>query len=110
MEQFIQSCQICQKLTTPPKEPLISTTLPNYPWERIAADLRGANYLLVADYYSRYEEVQKLTTKTSSNIITQLKAIFARFGIPDIMVTDNGPQFDSHEMKEFAQAYEFQHT
>ena len=26
------------------------------------------------------------------------------------MVTDNGPQFDSHEMKEFAQAYEFQHT
>lgn len=26
------------------------------------------------------------------------------------MITDNGPQFDSHEMKEFAQAYEFQHT
>ena len=26
------------------------------------------------------------------------------------MVTDNVPQFDSHEMKEFAQAYEFQHT
>ena len=113
MEQFIQSCPICQKLTTPPKEPLISTTLPNYPWEHVAADLfelRGANYLLVADYYSRFVEVQKLTTTTSSNIITQLKAIFARFGIPDIMVTDNGPQFDSHEMKEFAQSYEFQHT
>jgi len=44
------------------------------------------------------------------NVITQLKTIFARFGIPTTMVTDNGPQFDSHEMKEFAQAYEFQHT
>ena len=51
---------------------------------RIAAELfelKGANYLLVADYYSRFVEVQKLTTITSSNIITQLKAIFARFGL-----------------------------
>ena len=92
---------------------MIITPLPNYPWERIAADLfelKGSPYLLVADYYSRFVEVQKLTTTTSSNIITQLKTIFARFGIPATMVTDNGPQFDSHEMKEFAQAYEFQHT
>ena len=113
IEQFVQSYPVCQKLTIPPKEPLISTTLPNYPWERIAADLfelKGANYLLVADYYSRFVEVQKLTTITSSNIITQLKAIFARFGIPAAMVTDNGPQFDSYEMKEFAQVYDFQHT
>ena len=105
VEQFVQSCPVCQKLTIPPKEPLISPTLPHYPWERIAADLfelKGANYLLVADYYSRFVEVQKLTTITSSNIITQLKAIFARYGIPAAMVTDNGPQFDSYEIKEFA--------
>ena len=91
----------------------MSTPLPSYPWERIAADLfelKGSNFLLVADYYSRFIEVQKLTTTTSSNIISQLKAIFARFGVPATMITDNGPQFDSHEMKEFAQAYEFQHT
>ena len=92
---------------------MIITPLPNYPWERIAADLfelKDSPYLLVADYYSRFIEVQKLTTTTSSNIVTQLKTIFARFGIPSTMVTDNGPQFDSLEMKEFAQAYEFQHT
>ena len=100
-------------MTVPPREPLISTPLLNYPWERVAADLfelKGSPYLLVADYYSRFVEVQKLTTTTSSNIITQLKTIFARFGFPATMVTDNGPQFDSHEVKEFAQAYEFQHT
>ena len=54
--------------------------------------------------------MQKLTSTTSSSIITHLKAIFARFGIPVILVTDNGPQFDSLEMKQFAQVYEFQHT
>ena len=92
---------------------MITTSLPNYPWERIAADLfklKCSPYLLVTDYYSRFVEVQKLTTTTSSNIITQLKTIFTTFGIPATMVTDNGSQFDSYEMKEFAQAYEFQHT
>ena len=38
-----------------------------------------------------------------------LKLFFARFGIPATKVTDNGPQFDSQEMKEFAQTYDFHH-
>ena len=55
IEQFVQSCPICQKLTIPPKEPLLTTPLPSHPWEQVAADLfelKGSNYLLVADYYS----------------------------------------------------------
>ena len=86
--------------------------LPRYPWECIVVDLielKGTNYLLVADYFSRLIEVQKLTTTTSSNIVTNLKAMFARFGIPATLVTDNGLQFDSEDMKEFAQTYEFHH-
>ena len=81
------------------------TPLPSYPWERIAADLfelKGSTYLLVTDYYSRFVEVQRLTTTTSSTVVRHLKTIFARLGIPTTMVTDNGPQFDSQEMKEFA--------
>ena len=42
--------------------------------------------------------------------MTHLKAIFARFGIPATLVTDNGPQFDSKEMKDFTQAYDFYHV
>ena len=97
----------------PHREPLLTTPLPSYPWEHVAADLfelKGSTYLLVVDYYSRFVEVQKLTTSTSSSIVTQLKAIFAKFGILAILITDNGPQFVSEHKKEFAQAYEFQHT
>ena len=39
-----------------------------------------------------------------------MKAIFAKFEIPAILITDNGPQFVSEHKKEFAQTYEFQHT
>ena len=69
--------------------------------------LKGSAYLLVANYYSRFVEVQKLTT---TSIVTQLKAIFARSGIPATLITDNAPKFDSQHMKEFAHAYELQHT
>jgi len=36
--------------------------------------------------------------------------MFSRFGISEILITDNGPQFDSQEMKQFAESYEFKHT
>jgi len=55
MENFVQSCPVCQKTTPPNREPLITTPLPSYPWECIAADLfelKGSVYLLVVDYYS----------------------------------------------------------
>ena len=53
------------------------------------------NYLLVVDYFSRYPEVVKLTSTTSATIISVLKNIFARHGIPEVLGSDNGPQYAS---------------
>lgn len=39
-----------------------------------------------------------------------MKAVFARFGIPDIFVTDNGPQFPSSEFSVFTRTWEFKHV
>jgi transposase InsO family protein len=71
-------------------------------------ELKGANYLIAVDYFSRYPEVIKLTTTTSQSIVTALKSIFSRHGFPKGFVSDNGPQFSSHEMLEFSSAYSFQ--
>ena len=70
-------------------------------------DLKNSTYLLTVDYYSRFVEVQKLNSTTSSSVITHLKSIFARFGIPAEMESDNGPQFSSQEMKKFSETYGF---
>ena len=73
MENFVQSCPVCQKTTPPTREPLITTPLPSYPWERIAGDLielKGSVYQLVVDYYSRSVEVQKLNSTISTSVIT----------------------------------------
>lgn len=65
---------------------------------------------MVVDYFSRYMEVQMLTTTTSTAVISILKSLFARHGIPSILVSDNGPQYSSKEMQEFAALYGFQHV
>jgi len=55
-------------------------------------------------------EVQKLTLTTSTSIITVLKSLFTRHGVPITLVTDNGPQFVSQEMSEFSLTYGFNHV
>ena len=57
----VQACPTCQKTTISVKEPLLTTPLPLYPWERVAADLFGPNgsiYLLVVDYYSQFIDIR----------------------------------------------------
>ena len=39
-----------------------------------------------------------------------MKSVFARHGIPEEFISDNGPQYSSQEMKEFALRYGFRHT
>ena len=93
-----------------PRQPMLPTPLPEYPWQRVASDLFELNkktYILAADYYSRYVEVQSLTT--SASVISVLKSIFARHGLPETFVSYSGPQYTSLEMKDFAREYNFVH-
>ena len=65
---------------------------------------------MVTDYYSRYPEVHKLKDTTSKGVITCLKEIFGRWGIPEIIVSNNAPQYNSQEFSDFARAYELKHV
>ena len=69
------------------------------------------NYLVIIDYYSRWIEIKQLTSPTSDCVICRLKAVFATRGIPDVVVSDNGRQFISDELRKFAKSWCFaQHT
>ena len=46
----------------------------------------------------------------SIDVIRELKRIFADFGSPEILVTDGGPQFGSHEFRRFVIDWLVQHT
>ena len=113
VENMVKQCSTCAKEHSPWKEPMIPTELPDYPWQKIETDLfqlKGATYLVVVDYFSRFPEVQKLRITTSEGIIRTLKGIFARHGIPETVVSDNGPQYASKEFADFAERYDFIHV
>ena len=58
-------------------------------------------YLVLVDAYSKYLEVVKMDTTTSFATISVLREIFSRQGLPEMLVSDNGPQFISSEFQEF---------
>ena len=64
---------------------------------------------MVIDYFSRWPEIIYLEETTSTYVIGKLKILIARFSIPEIVVSDNGPQFGSAIFKQFGQEYGFQH-
>ena len=91
---MVHQCPVCAQEAQQRKEPLIKSALPDYPWQVVGTDLfelKGVHYLLVVDYFSRYPEMIKVISTTSVAIITVLKSIFSRHGIPEVLRSDNGP-------------------
>lgn len=113
IEIMINQCATCQRHRfSNQKEPLMSHSVPELPWECIGTDLfmwNGQQYLIAVDYYSKYFEIERLHTTTSQAVINKLKNIFARHGIPQAVISDNGPQFSSDLFSNFARSYAFTH-
>ena len=72
-------------------------------------EIQNKYYLILVDYYSNFIEVEQLKHTTSYKIINHCKSQFARHGIPDIYISDNGPQFSSSLFQQFSNEYGFQH-
>ncbi|KAL7851936.1 hypothetical protein SRHO_G00177210 [Serrasalmus rhombeus] len=114
IERIITKCETCQKhRNKQTKQPMLVCDLPTAPWEKVGVDLfhlKGKDYLVVIDYYSNFPEMALLSSTSASCVIIQAKSIFARHGIPNIVVSDNGPCFSCKEWQEFSVHYDFKHV
>ena len=100
-ERHVYRVEFCsQFLSERPQEPMKSHEIPNRPWSKVTADifqLAGSNYLVMVDQYNHFFELDSLRNITASTVIRAMKRSFARYGIPDECITDNDPQFGSHD-------------
>ena len=53
-------------------------------------------------YFSNFWEVDRLPNTKASSTILKLKSHFTRYGIPDQVISDHGPQFTADEVAEFS--------
>ncbi|UYV83113.1 PLEKHD1 [Cordylochernes scorpioides] len=79
--ETVRKCSVCIQEAVSKHEPLIPTNFPTRPWQKIGMDLFNC------------------------------KSIFARHGIPETAVSDNGTQFGAaREFANFARQYGFTHV
>ena len=105
LKEYIGKCDICfVHRAVPGRESLLQDEIPERPWAKIRVDLcelKGRTLLVVCDYYSNFIEVEKIHAATTQRVSRILK-LFSRYGIPDVVISDNGPQFSSSKFADFA--------
>ncbi|KAK3012780.1 hypothetical protein RJ639_010216 [Escallonia herrerae] len=113
--KFTKRCDPCQKfapLTHTPAAPLSILTSP-IPFAMWGMDILGPfpmatgqrRFVIVAiDYFTKWTEAESLATITASKCEEFFwKNVVCRFGIPKILITDNGKQFDNSNFRSFCE-------
>ena len=113
IDKMVQTCPECAKFRRARIEPMKGTPFPRRCWSVIASDffyLDGKQYILAIDYFSRDIEVHPVTRANTAETIEFLKSVYARHGIADVLISDNGPQYDSEEFSCFSDSWGFEHV
>ncbi len=115
IEQLANSCVDCQAVkNSPPVAPLQPWSWPSRVFERIHIDFagpfQGTMFLIMVDAYSKWPEVTIMRSTTVEKTIEALRSVFASCGLPERLVSDNGPQFTSQEFAIFLKANGIKHS
>ncbi|XP_039616502.1 uncharacterized protein K02A2.6-like [Polypterus senegalus] len=106
IEKIAQQCSGCQMVQNDPERaPLHPWEWPTLPWQRLHIDFAGpfmgTTFLVVVDACSKWPEVFIMSSTTTSHTIEVLRNLFARTGVPQQLVSDNGPQFTATDFQIF---------
>lgn len=114
IEETVQACPSCMSVRNSPKSVTLHPWIwATRPFQRIHidyAEYKGQSLLIVNDSYSKWLEVIPVRSTTSANMIDKLRMLFASTGLPEEIVSDNGPQFTSHEFRDFTRQNGIKHT
>ena len=109
LKTLISSCTICLKYSPANHKDFKSIgaslghEVPATSWTKLASDIftfNSKNYLLIIDYMSCFPVIHMLQSMTAAHVTEHMKAIFSEYGVPESIVTDNGPCYSSEYFKE----------
>lgn len=110
VRSYINSCSVCKETKAPNmvlRPPMGKAFTTNRPWQNLYIDLLGpyprsksgnTNLLIVLDNFSKFVLLKPLRKASAGLICNYLESdVFLLFGVPNIVVSDNGSQFVSRE-------------
>ena len=113
IEKRVKRCTECRRLLpSQPHQPIVQRNKATYPMEVLGSDLYelyGKHYLVVVDQYSGFPLVAKLFQLSTAATIAHLENWFNMFGECRVLISDNGPQYDSREFQKYAKERHFVH-
>ncbi|XP_037927767.1 uncharacterized protein K02A2.6-like [Teleopsis dalmanni] len=115
IETLASSCNICKRTSASPPKEFSSWPEAIRPWQRVHIDFAGPVFnqhmwLVCVDAFSQYPYIVQLSNTTSTDTVKALTSIFAIEGLPETLVSDNGPQLTSSQFKEFCLKNGIQHV
>ena len=113
IEQVVKTCKGCQLAAKAPPVKFTPWPKTDVPWTRLhifyAGPMNGNYYLIVVDSFSKWPEIFKCKRPTATVTKYFLTELFARFGVPEKIVSDNGTQFTGSEFKTFCKTLGIDH-
>jgi transposase InsO family protein len=116
--RLVKHCNVCAAQKSPnTSRPGLMGDYKNisFPFQMISTDLcgplprsKGGNQfiLVIVDWFTKYVLVKAIPKATSKAIVNFMEnEVFLKFGVPQIIVCDNGSQYISKEFRNFAERY-----
>lgn len=102
----VKNCATCQTYHKSPRGiPITPWPFPDKPWSRLHVDFGGPfmghYFLVMVDAFSKWVEVHPVRSPSTDATISVFRTVFAQHGLPDIIVSDNGPAFVSSQYADF---------
>ena len=113
IESLVKSCKSCVLAAKTP--PIKFNPWPETlrPWSRLDIDfagpLNGSHYLIVVDGLTKWSEILRCKKPITKVVIGFLHELFARFAVPDSIISDNATQFRSKKFKGFCKLFVVEH-
>ena len=114
IENLARNCDGCLQMRSRPSAVVLHPwQLAEQPWLRIHVDFAEpfmqSMFLIVMDTFSKWPEVVVMNSTTTVRTIDELRVLFSCWGLPEQIVSDNGPQFKSEELEIFLRSYAIAH-
>ncbi|KAK9528348.1 hypothetical protein VZT92_012518 [Zoarces viviparus] len=115
VEHICKECETCQFDQKMPRQvPLHPWEFLGESWKRLHIDFAGPflnhMFMVVVDSHTKWLEVFRMSQITSQATITRLRRLFASYGLPEQIVTDNATTLTSDEFQTFAKQNGILHT
>lgn len=122
IKDFIANCEVCKETKSPNiilRPPMGAQSKSSRPFQKLYMDLLGPyprstrgniGLFIVVDNLSKFPLLKPLRKSSASNIVDYLENnVFTVFGVPETIVTDNGPQFRSVVFRNLLSRYGITH-